>query len=103
MSPPGFVICSHVEPEHFRDPACIFDGHFFQPDILPDELSEFFGRDFPEPFEPGDLGGFAQFLCGDIPFFFGITVERLFLVADPEERGFQNIEVWIGSIGAPAM
>ena len=69
--------------------------HRIKPDVFANECAKFVGTYFAQTFEPGYLRLAAQFFDGLFFFRFGITVKCLLLVAHPEKRRIEDIEVAI--------
>ena len=92
-------VLAHVKGQHLRNLADAVDGHITQPDIAVNELLELPGTDFAESFEPGGFN--PQFLFAPALELLGrrflllvrVAVDGLLLVAYPENRCFENIDV----------
>ena len=86
-------VFAHVVFQEVADGAVFADDDGFQAHVFADEAFEFFGADFAQAFEAGDLGVFAQFGDGGLLFGFVVAVEGLFFVADAEEGGLEDVDV----------
>ena len=62
------------------------------PHVLPDERLELIRRNFPQPLEPRDLRRRDR-LERRHPLRFVVAVDSFLLVAHPEERRFQDVDV----------
>ena len=67
-----------------------FHVHLDEPDILADELPELVRRDLAQSLEPRHFG-IADRLHRRVALFFAVAVARFLLVADPEQRRFQDV------------
>ena len=93
--PPFAGVGAHVEIQQLAYLMDVFDTHRNGPHLFADELPEFFRGNFAESLETGDFEVFPFFQLLEGGFLLRVTVavKGFFLVADPEKRSFQDIEM----------
>ena len=86
-------VVAHIEFQSFGNALVLAHQDRVEPHLRADEDLELVRRDFPKPFEAGDFRLAAQLLDGIEAFFLSIAVKGFLLVADPEKRGLEDIEM----------
>ena len=91
VSPFGRVL-SHEEIELAHHVAEVVDRHGNEAHLVTDELLELARTDLPKPLKTGHLGA-ADRSDRLISLVFRVAVPGFALVANPEQRGFEDVEM----------
>ena len=90
-------ILAHIEGEGLGDGIKRADADFDQPHVAVDKLSKLLGGNLAKALEAGDFRGAFELLFGALAIALIVAVVGLLFVADPEERGFEDIDVARGN------
>src|SRR5215472_15100942 len=86
-------ILAHVKGQDARRVRLGGIFHLGKPHFLADKLLEFRRRDFAKPLEPRDLAALAKFGGGLVALGLRVTIDGFLLVAHPEERRLEHVQV----------